>query len=416
MTKKLISIVIPCYNEEANIVPLCNAITEIMNSQLQQYDYEIIISDNKSEDKTREYLRELAAGDRRIKVLLNDNNYRGGSLRNAILHSSGDVTILMFADFQDPPELIPQYVSYWEEGYKVIPAVRVASNESKTKTICRRAFYWLLEKSSGLNIIHNYNGTGCYDREFMDLCKKYMSHDWNMRIFVARYGVGIKEMRFEQPARRTGTSSNSFFSLVDQASDFVMMYLNRKLPVVVALISFLGIGLASILWLYYLIMKLTYWNSFEAGIAPLLLLLLIQMFAQNTLFALILVMLLSLDRQAGGEGMELDNLRNKEGQLPAYVGLYVRLSNLFEKNYRCLPVVGSIGILGILIVLAASVIFKLIHWSSYSLGITPAILIVCLLLGMLIIWGGIIRYYLMRISFLLKKLPVAVVSEKLNFD
>jgi polyisoprenyl-phosphate glycosyltransferase len=416
MTKKLISIVIPCYNEEANIVPLCNAITEIMNSQLQQYDYEIIISDNNSEDRTREYLRELAAGDRRIKVLLNDNNYRGGSLRNAILHSKGDVTILMFADFQDPPELIPQYVSYWEEGYKVIPAVRVASNESKTKTLCRRVFYWLLEKSSGLNIIHNYNGTGCYDREFMDLCKQYMSHDWNMRIFVARYGVAIKEMRFKQPARRSGTSSNSFFSLVEQASDFIMMYLNRKLPVVVALISVLGIGFAALLWLYYLIMKLTYWNSFEAGIAPLLLLLLIQMFAQNTLFALILVMLLSLDRQAGGEGMELNNLCNKKGQLPAYVGLFLKVSNFIERNYRLMPVVGGIGIFGTLVVVVASILFKMVHWTNYVLGITPAVLIVCFLLGTLILWGGIIRYYLMRVSFLLREAPLAVVAEKLNFD
>ena len=418
MDKKLISIVIPCYNEEANIVLLCETITKIMETQLQQYDYEIIFSDNKSEDKTREYLRKLAGKNHRIKALLNDKNYAGGSLNNAILHAGGDVTILMFADFQDPPELIPKYIEYWEKGYKVIPAVRVGSQERKITTMLRGMFYWTLEKTSGLTIIHNYNGTGCYDKQFIDICKKNMDHDFNMRIFVAKYGESIKEMKFEQPARKGGRSSNNFFSLVEQASDYIMMSLTRELPMVVVALSLFGIGFSSVFGVYYFVMKLSHWDSFQAGIAPLLLLLLIYMFAQSILFAEMLVLLFALEKQVGGEGLELEKFYKKEGSLPTYIALFLKFSTFFEKNYIYLPVVGSIGIFGTLAVLLIFLMVKITHWNEYILGITPAVLITCMLVGSLILWGGIMCYYLTRVlSFLQKKnTPLAVVKEKINFD
>lgn len=416
MDRKLISIVIPCYNEEANIVPLCNAITEIMAMQLQKYDYEIIVSDNKSEDRTREYLRQLAREDHRVKVLLNDKNYTSGSLKNAILHAGGDVTILMFADFQDPPELIPRYIKYWEEGYKVIPAVRTGSEESKIINLFRQLFYWILAKTSGLNIIPNYNGTGCYDKQFIELCKRNMSHDWNMRIFVARYGEHIREMNFIQPARKGGRSSNSLFSLVDQGSDFIMMYFNKRIPMLVVLISLLGIGFALVLGGYYFVMKLVHWNSFQAGVVPLLLMLLIFMFAQNLLFSEILVQLFVLDKQAGGERADFDEIHAPGRQSPAYIRIFLMISSFFERSYKYLSVIGSIAILCTLAVFISFLIFKLKNWADYILGMAPAILIVCILLGTLLMWGGIIRYYLMRISFLQQKTPLAVIEEKINFD
>lgn len=416
MDQKLISIVIPCYNEEANIIPLCNAITEIMVTQLQEYDYEIIISDNKSEDRTREYLRQLAGENHRIKVLLNDKNYTGGSLKNAILHSEGDATILMFADFQDPPELIPEYIRYWEEGYKVIPAVRTGSEENKIINLFRQLFYWILSKTSGLHIIRNYNGTGCYDKAFIDLCKQNINSDWNMRIFVARHGEHIREMKFLQPARKGGKSSNGLFSLVDQGSDFIMMYFNKKIPMLVVLISLLGIGFALALGGYYFIMKFFFWNSFQAGMVPLLLMLLIFMFAQNLLFAEILVQLFILDKQAGGERVDFDEINVPGRQSPVYIRIFMIISSLFERSYKYLSVIGSFAILGTLIVFIMFFIFKLRNWTDYILGMAPAILIVCILLGTLLLWGGIIRYYLMRISFLQQKKPLAVVEEKINFD
>jgi len=420
LEKKLISVVIPCYNEEANIVPLCNSITEIIETQLQQYDYEIIISDNKSEDRTREYLRELASKNHRIKVLLNDRNYGGGSMQNALLYSSGDVTIIMYADFQDPPELIPKYIEHWEEGYKIIPAVRSGSEESKIISLLRGLFYRLAHWTSGLNIIHHFSGTGGFDKEFIDLCKRHMRREWNMRFFVAKYGTGIKEVKFVQPLRKGGKSSNSFFSLVDQASNFIMEYLNRKSPMLLALMSLIGIGFSSIAGVGYFIMKLTHWDSFQAGIAPLLLLLFFFMFIQNILFAEVLALLFTLEKQACGEGWDLKDYYNREGRLSVYIQFVLRFSSFFEKYHRYLPVVGIIGLLGVLMVLFASLMLKMTHWKEHVLGITPAVITVSLLLGMMIIWAGIIYYHLYRLSIMLNdtqnKIPFAVVEEKLNFD
>jgi len=420
MNKKLISIVIPCYNEEANIVPLCNSITEIIETQLQQYDYEIIISDNKSEDRTREYLRELAEKNHRIKVLFNDNNYGGGSLQNALLYSSGDVTIIMYADFQDPPELIPKYIEYWEEGYKIIPAVRAGSEENKIISLLRGLFYWIVHRTSGLNIIHHFCGSGCFDKSFIDLCKQHMRREWSMRFFVAKYGEGIKELKFVQPVRKGGISSNSFLSLVDQASNFIMEYLNRKSPMLLALMSIIGIGFSSLAGVGYFIMKLTHWDSFQAGIAPLLLLLFIFMFTLNILFAEVLALLFTLEKQACGEGWELKDYYNQEGRLAVYMQVVLRFNSFFEKYHRYLPVVGIIGLLSVFMVLFTSLILKIIHWNEYILGIAPAIIVVGILLGMLIIWAGIIYYHLYRLSIIFNdmqnKVPLAVVEEKLNFD
>ena len=397
-------------------MPLCETITEILETQLQRYDYEIIFTDNKSEDRTREYLRELAGKNHRIKVLLNDKNYGGGSLQNAVLFSSGDVTIIMYADFQDPPELIPKYIEYWEEGYKIIPAVRIGSEENTIISLLRGLFYWIVHRTSGLNIIHNYSGTGGFDKQFIDLCKQNMSREWCMRFFVAKYGEGIKEVTFVQPARKGGKSSNSFLSLVEQASNFIMEYLNRKSPMLIALMSLLGIGFSSIAGVGYFTVKLIHWDSFQAGIAPLLLLLLIFMFAQNILFAEVLALLFTLEKQACGEGWELKDYYNQRGRLPVYMQVVLKFSSFFEKHHRYLPVVGIIGLLGVMFVLLTSVILKMIHWKEYILGITPAIMILGLSLGMLIIWAGIILYYLLRIINMFKKLPLAVVEEKLNFD
>lgn len=416
MDKKLISIVIPCYNEETNIIPICNAITEIITTQLQNYDYEIIISDNKSEDKTREHLYRLAAENSRIKVLLNDHNYGAGSMKNALLHSSGDVTILMFADFQDPPELILQYIKYWEQGYKIIPAVRTGSAENRIIYFFRQIFYWILAKTSGLHIIPNYNGTGCYDKQFMDLCKQNMNKDWNMRIFVARYGKEIKALEYFQPARSGGKSSNNFLSLVDQGSDFLMMYFNKKLPMLVVLISMLGILFTTFLGAYYFIMKILFWDSFQAGMAPLLLLLLTFIFAQNLLFSEITVQLFRLDKQAGGDRADFEDVCFSGKKRPFYIMLFLKISSLFEKSYKCLSVLGCLTIICAVAVFFIYLIFKWKNWLGYIQGMVPAILIVCVLLGLLLLWGGIIRYYLMRIFYLHQNVPQVIVEEKLNFD
>jgi len=167
-------------------------------------------------------------------------------------------------------------------------------------------------------------------------------------------------------------------------------------------------------------MKLTHWDSFQAGIAPLLLLLFIFMFTLNILFAEVLALLFTLEKQACGEGWELKDYYNQEGRLAVYMQVVLRFNSFFEKYHRYLPVVGIIGLLSVFMVLFTSLILKIIHWNEYILGIAPAIIVVGILLGMLIIWAGIIYYHLYRLSIIFNdmqnKVPLAVVEEKLNFD
>ena len=184
----------------------------------------------------------------------------------------------------------------------------------------------------------------------------------------------------------------------------------------IAVMSLMGIGFSSIAGVGYFIVKLIHWDSFQAGIAPLLLLLSFFMFAQNILFAEVLALLFTLEKKVCGEGWELKDYYNQKGRLPVYIQIILNFSSFFDKYHRYLPVVGIIGLLGVLLVLFTSLILKIVHWKEYILGITPAIIILALLLGMLIIWAGVIRYYLLRVIYMFNKFPLAVVEEKLNFD
>jgi len=196
------------------------------------------------------------------------------------------------------------------------------------------------------------------------------------------------------------------------------MCLNRKLPMVVMLINLLGIVFSLISGAIYFVMKLIYWDSFQAGIAPLLLLLLIFMFAQSMLFAQIWVLIFALEKQAGGEGLEFEKFYDKKRKPPVHVGIFLKFSSFLKKSYIYFPVVGSIGIFGTLAVIIYFLILKIKHWNEFILGVTPAILIVCILIGTLVMWGGVMCYYLLRVlSFFQKKdIPLAVVEEKINFN
>lgn len=114
-----ISIVTPSFNEEENIENLCKSIKETISKV--ECEYEHIVIDNNSTDKTIEILRKMANQDKNLKVIINSKNY--GHIRSpfyGILQSDGDATILMASDFQDPIDLIPKYIEYWKKGYEVV--------------------------------------------------------------------------------------------------------------------------------------------------------------------------------------------------------------------------------------------------------------------------------------------------------
>lgn len=268
-TKKKISIASGCLNEEGNLQEFYDRILAVLK-RFPQYSYEIIMADNCSTDGSRAILRRLAAADKNFKVILNANNF--GPIRsgyNGFLQASGDAVILMSSDLQDPPELIPEMIRKWEEGFRVVAAIKSKSKEGALVFLVRRFYYWLLAKFSDTdNIIHNFTGFGLYDRKVMNALKLYKDPVPYFRGFISEIGFTRAEIEFVQPARMHGQSKHSFFSLYDVAmSGFVN---HSKLPLRMATCSgFCLAGFSLLVALAYFIYKLLWWNTFSMGLAPL---------------------------------------------------------------------------------------------------------------------------------------------------
>ncbi len=267
--KKIISVSSSCYNEEGNIQEWYDRIIKVFE-KFPQYDYEIVLADNCSTDGTRDILRKIAKNDKSFKVILNSNNF--GHIRspyNAWLSTSGDATVILVSDLQEPPELIEEFIKKWEEGYQVVAGVKSKSKGNILMNQVRKFYYWLLGKfSDSAKIIPNFTGFGLYDRKFMDALRKYQDPYPYFRGLVSEIGFKGAEIQYIQENRKQGKTKNNFFTLYDMAmTGFVN---HSKLPLRLA--TFLGFILAGISLLVaagYLVYKLLYWNTFTLGLAPL---------------------------------------------------------------------------------------------------------------------------------------------------
>ncbi len=265
---KKISIISGCYNEEGNLQELYDRLIEVIQ-KLSVYNYEIIIADNCSTDGSRDILRKIASQDKNFKVIFNSNNF--GHIRspyNAYLQGTGDATIAIASDLQDPPETIIDLVHKWEEGYQVVVAVKPKSKENHCLAIIRKFYYWLLSKISDSNpIIRNFTGFGLYDRKFMDAIKKYNDPYPYFRGLVSEIGFKRAELDYVQEKRKHGATKNNFFTLYDMAmTGFVN---HSKFPLrLAAFLGFCLAGLSLLISLAYLVYKLLYWDTFSLGLAP----------------------------------------------------------------------------------------------------------------------------------------------------
>ena len=267
---KKISILIPCYNEEDNVKPMSEAIVNLFSSELTAYDYELIFIDNDSKDKTRGILREICADNPQIKAIFNAKNFgQFNSPYYGMLQASGDCVISMVCDFQDPIELIPQYIEAWEEGYKIVIGVKTSSKENFFMYHLRSLYYKMIKKFSTVEQIEHFTGSGLYDREFIEVLRKLDDPTPFMRGIVAELGYKRKEIPYEQPRRRAGKTHNNWYTLYDAAMLSFTSYTKvglRLATLLGALIGFVSFLIAII----YLVMKLLYWDSFNAGMAPVL--------------------------------------------------------------------------------------------------------------------------------------------------
>ena len=265
---KKISITIPCYNEEENVYPLHDALVEMFERDLPNYEYELLYIDNCSSDRTRELLKELGKQDKHVKAILNAKNFgQFNSPYYGMMQTTGDCTILMAADFQDPVEMVPKYVAEWEKGYKIVIGRKTSSKESSIVYHLRSLYYKIIKKFSEVEQIEHFTGFGLYDKDFMDVLRNLKDPTPFLRGIVAELGYKRKEIPYEQPQRRAGKTHNNWYSLYDAA----MLSFTSYTKIGLRLATFIGIfvgALSFIIAIVYLIMKLVLWDTFTAGMAP----------------------------------------------------------------------------------------------------------------------------------------------------
>lgn len=265
---KRVSFVTACYNEEQNVEELYRRVQAALRVA-GDYEYEHIFIDNHSEDGTVEVLRQIARRDHRVKVIVNARNF--GHIRSphhALLETSGDVVIGLVADLQDPPELIPEMLAKWEEGYAMVLCVKEASEESALMYGLRTQYYKLVKRLSAISTVEHFTGFGLYDRKVVEIVRGFGDAYPYFRGMIAEIGLPHYEIRFAQPERKRGITKNNFYTLYDMA----MLGITNLSKVPLRLVTFLGFAtslLSVVTAVGYLVYKLAFWNNFSVGIAPL---------------------------------------------------------------------------------------------------------------------------------------------------
>lgn len=264
---KFISIVSACFNEEGNVEELVAQVSSAMK-QLPEYEYEQIIIDNNSSDRTPQLLRRIAHENPHIKVIFNARNF--GHIRSpyyGILQGRGEAIIYLASDLQEPPELIPEMVKKWEEGAKAVVCVKESSEEALLFFWLRRACYRLLERFSEVSIIQNFTGFGLYDRSVVEHCRKMGDAYPFFRGMISEIGLPIVEIPYRQPLRKRGCTKNNFYTLYDIA--MLGMTSHSKVPLRLAIFAGLVMAIISFLiGMGYFAYKCFFWNKFPLGIAP----------------------------------------------------------------------------------------------------------------------------------------------------
>lgn len=266
---KKISIMIPCWNEIDNIRQITEAVKEELKNSLPEYDYEIVIIDNKSTDGTRDIIRSLCKEDCKVKAIFNMKNFgQFNSPYYGLTQCTGDCVIPICADFQDPVELIPVMVHKWEEGNKVITMVKTKSEESKLMYFFRGIYYSLIKKMSSVDQIKQFTGYGLYDQSFIQVMRELKDPMPFLRGIIAEYAPEHLEIEYTQPQRRAGKTHNNFFSLYDAAMLSFTSYTSSLRIATFA--GFLISAISFILGIVYLVVKLVNWYTFSAGMAPII--------------------------------------------------------------------------------------------------------------------------------------------------
>ncbi len=264
---KTISVVVPTYNEEENIPLIYQRIVALFSSELKEYCYEIIYIDNYSTDSSREVIEELCNRDKNVTAIFNARNFGfNRSTYYGLLQGIGDCTILIFADMQDPPEVIVDFVHAWEEGYKIVIGKKRKSKENRLIYLCRTIYYKLIKSITDIDHIEQFTGFGLYDKDFINVLKQLDDSLPYFRGIVAELGYNRKEILYDQDVRKYGKTSFNFLKLYDVAMLGITSY--SKVILRLATISgFIMAGISFLIGCSTIIIKLIYWDKFQAGLA-----------------------------------------------------------------------------------------------------------------------------------------------------
>lgn len=265
---KKISVLIACYNERDNVVPMSQAVVEMLTTKLKDYDYEVVFIDNDSDDGTRDLLRKICEGNKKIRAIFNARNFGAlNSSYHGMLQTTGDCTITLCCDFQDPVELVPEMVKAWEDGAKIVVIQKTRSEENRFMYFVRTCYYKIMKNFSDIRQIEHFTGFGLYDKSFIQVLRDLKDPAPFLRGIVSELGYKIKIIPYTQAKRRAGKSHYNFMSYYDTAMISITAYTKFGLRAATLLGFVTGMG-SMIIAFAYLIAKLLLWDTFAMGIAP----------------------------------------------------------------------------------------------------------------------------------------------------
>jgi polyisoprenyl-phosphate glycosyltransferase len=263
-----VSVVTGCYNEEENVRELYDRVCRVFKEQLPDFSFELVIIDNASEDRTVEILKGIAGSDHRVKVIVNNRNF--GALRSgyhAMLQARGDAVVAMASDLEDPPELIPQFLRKWQEGYQIVLAQKRSSEDLALFRFLRKLYYHVVTRLSETPLVKDATGFGVYDRQVIEDIRKIGDPYPYFRGLICELGYSRYLIPFDKPTRKRGITKNNFYTLYDLA----MLGITNHSKVPLRLATFAGFCTAILSFLIalgYLVYKLLFWTQFQVGMAP----------------------------------------------------------------------------------------------------------------------------------------------------
>ena len=267
---KVISVVIPCYNEEKSITEMYERLLILFQGPLNRYDYEIIFVDDYSPDGTWREIEKICAIDRKVKGVHNAKNF--GFTRNVfatLTYGTGDVTFMLFGDLQDPPELLVDFVKKWEEGYKVILGQRTHGEESKLMYSMRKLYYKLIDLLADTKQLPHFNGFGLYDAIFIDTIKRLDDPQPYLKGIVSEFAMDQCVISYEQKASKRGKSGSNFFKNYDLAMLGITSYTKLLMRLATFAGAFLGV-ISALFAIFIFINKLLHWNDYPMGTATII--------------------------------------------------------------------------------------------------------------------------------------------------